>query len=68
MFVCHALDAFANTLPTIAGNLIMGSHVVVFWAWLCLRIIETVDAHSGVRCEVFSLMNFNPIHCHILFD
>lgn len=51
-------DAFANTLPTIAGNLIMGSHVVVFWAWLCLRIIETVDAHSGYN---FSFSPFTLI-------
>jgi len=37
----------SNQLPTIAGPLLLGSHMAVLWLWLWLRVIETVDAHSG---------------------
>lgn len=40
-------DFLANSVPTIAGPLIMGMHAYVFWLWLCIRLLETVDAHSG---------------------
>lgn len=40
-------DLLCNTLPTIGGCLLMGSHVVTLWLWLFLRVVETVDTHSG---------------------
>ena len=40
-------DIVANTIPTVIGPVIMRSHVYVFWLWLCIRLIETVDVHSG---------------------
>lgn len=52
-------DVLANLIPTLFGCLIMGSHAVVFWAWLALRISETVDAHSGYSFK-FSPFSFLP--------
>lgn len=49
-------DVLANTLPTILGCLLLGSHVVTLWIWLGLRILETVDTHSGYN---FSLSPFS---------
>lgn len=37
---------FSNIVP-VAGIMIMGSHVLVFWLWLAIRIGEIVDTHSG---------------------
>ncbi|KAJ1411742.1 fatty acid hydroxylase superfamily-domain-containing protein [Ochromonadaceae sp. CCMP2298] len=51
-------DLLANILPTVAGCLVMGSHVQVLWLWLSIRILETVDAHSGYR---FPLSPFHAL-------
>ena len=49
----------ANQLPTILGAMLMGSHLVTFWVWLFIRIIETVEAHSGyLNMLRFSMMVF----------
>lgn len=40
-------DLFANLIPTLLGCLVMGSHIVILWTWLAIRLAETVDAHSG---------------------
>lgn len=40
-------DIIANTLPTILGPIFMGTHAYVFWLWLFIRLLETIDAHSG---------------------
>jgi sterol desaturase/sphingolipid hydroxylase (fatty acid hydroxylase superfamily) len=52
-------DIVANLIPTLIGCLIMGSHALVLWAWLALRISETVDAHSGYNFQ-FSPFSFFP--------
>lgn len=44
-------DVIANIIPTLAGPLVMGSHAVVMWSWLCLRLMETIDSHSGYHFE-----------------
>jgi sterol desaturase/sphingolipid hydroxylase (fatty acid hydroxylase superfamily) len=49
-------DVLANLIPTLVGCMIMGSHVVVLWAWLTLRLMETIDAHSGYS------FSFSPFH------
>jgi len=40
-------DLLSNTLPTILGPLLLGSHPLTFWLWVALRIVHTVDVHSG---------------------
>jgi sterol desaturase/sphingolipid hydroxylase (fatty acid hydroxylase superfamily) len=49
-------DALCNILPTILGCLLLGSHIFTFWSWLTLRLIETIDAHSGYA------FSFSPFH------
>lgn len=36
-----------NVFTTFGGPLLLGSHVLVFWAFLFFRLWETFDAHSG---------------------
>lgn len=40
-------DALANVAPTIAGCLVMQSHIATLWIWLYIRLWETVYVHSG---------------------
>lgn len=40
-------DLLCNVIPTFAGCLLMGSHVTTLWLWLALRLLETIDTHSG---------------------
>jgi hypothetical protein len=54
-------DIFSNMFSTFAGSIFMGSHVVVLWIWMALRVAETVDAHSGFYFPgfgPFSLFSF----------
>jgi hypothetical protein len=47
-FGIHQVEqVLANQLPTILGAMLMGSHLLTFWVWLFLRIVETIEAHSG---------------------
>ncbi|KAI9598126.1 hypothetical protein BDF19DRAFT_433580 [Syncephalis fuscata] len=38
---------FANLLPLFAGPIIMQSHVMVFWLWLCIGLVNTINSHCG---------------------
>jgi len=53
-------QVLANQLPTILGAMLMGSHLLTFWVWLFLRIVETIEAHSGYSFPLspFSLVPF----------
>jgi sterol desaturase/sphingolipid hydroxylase (fatty acid hydroxylase superfamily) len=53
----HPLEVIlSNTLPTVGGALLVGAHPVVWFLWLWLRMVETVDAHSGYQ------LPFSPFH------
>jgi len=53
-------DVIANLIPTLFGCVFMGSHAIVLWSWLVLRLMETIDAHSGYDFSFspFSLLPF----------
>ncbi|KAJ8608563.1 hypothetical protein CTAYLR_005963 [Chrysophaeum taylorii] len=38
---------FSHMLPTFVGCVVVGSHVLVFWTWLFLRLKQTFEEHSG---------------------
>ena len=45
---CHPVEDFlGNTMSTIAGPLILGCHLSVFWLYLTLKLWQSIDAHSG---------------------
>ncbi|KAI8055383.1 hypothetical protein BDF22DRAFT_676825 [Syncephalis plumigaleata] len=37
----------ANLAPLFAGPLIMQSHIMVFWLWLCIGLVNTINSHCG---------------------
>jgi sterol desaturase/sphingolipid hydroxylase (fatty acid hydroxylase superfamily) len=44
---CHPLeDLFVNTLSSIAGPLLLNTHVTVFWLYSGLKLYQSIDAHS----------------------
>lgn len=45
----HPLEDFLNIITAISGSLMMGSHLVVVWLWLAIRILEAVNSHSGYQ-------------------
>jgi len=47
-----------NVLTTVGGALLLGSHVLVFWAYFIFRLCETLDAHSGYSISLFSALPF----------
>jgi sterol desaturase/sphingolipid hydroxylase (fatty acid hydroxylase superfamily) len=55
----HPVEAIlSNVIPSLAGPFLVGQvHVVTFWLWLVIRVVETVDAHSGYDFPL------NPFNC-----
>jgi len=43
----HPLEDLANFVAFLAGPVLLGSPFVIVAAWVFLRMLETVDAHSG---------------------
>jgi len=46
----HPLEyILGNTLPTVYGSLILGSHIhySTFMLWITIRVFETIDGHCG---------------------
>jgi hypothetical protein len=39
--------ALCDVLPTFAGCLLQGSHLVILLGWISFRVWETCAAHSG---------------------
>lgn len=47
----HPIEHLFSNIVPVAGNLLVGSHIIVFWVWLAIRIGEIVDTHSGYNFE-----------------
>lgn len=43
----HPIEHIFSNIVPVAGNFLMGSHIIVFWVWLVIRVGEIVDTHSG---------------------
>jgi sterol desaturase/sphingolipid hydroxylase (fatty acid hydroxylase superfamily) len=41
----------SNQIPTLGGVLFFGCHPLCVWIWLCLRLQQTYEAHSGYCFE-----------------
>lgn len=38
---------FANSIPTLIGGFLQRMHIFYFSLWIAIRMLETLDAHSG---------------------
>jgi sterol desaturase/sphingolipid hydroxylase (fatty acid hydroxylase superfamily) len=41
-------DIFSNTIPTVAGALLLGSHVSIAVGYMGIKLWQSVDGHSGM--------------------
>ena len=51
----HPIEEFFTNIVAVFGNMIMGSHVLVLWLWLAIRLMEAIFAHSGYHFLAYSL-------------
>lgn len=54
----HPVEDFGNTLTVISGSLFTGCHVLVFWTWITVRLLEAINAHSGYHFLPLELTGF----------
>ena len=43
-------------LGTFWGIFFLTNHIILLWAWLLIRLLETIDVHSGYDIP------YNPLH------
>tara|TARA_B110000977_G_scaffold180628_1_gene240462 strand:- start:67 stop:1155 length:1089 start_codon:yes stop_codon:yes gene_type:complete len=55
----HPVETFFLGIGTLLGPLIFAKHMVTLWAWLTVRLFETVEDHSGYDLP-FNPTNFIP--------
>jgi len=46
---------------TVVGPALTGPHLLTLWLWVVLRVLETVEAHSGYHFP-WSPSNFLPLY------
>jgi len=52
----HPAETMILGLGTMWGILLMGNHLVFLWGWMVVRLLETIDVHSGYDIPI------NPLH------
>ena len=57
----HPAEILFLGFATIVGPAITGPHLITLWLWMVLRVLETVEAHSGYHFP-WSLSNFLPVY------
>ncbi|KAF7823674.1 methylsterol monooxygenase 2-2 [Senna tora] len=57
----HPAEILFLGFATIIGPAITGPHLFTLWLWMVLRVLETVEAHSGYHFP-WSLSNFLPLY------
>ncbi|CAN1329182.1 Methylsterol monooxygenase 2-2, partial [Linum perenne] len=57
----HPAEILFLGFATIIGPAITGPHLSTLWLWVTLRVLETVEVHSGFHFP-WSLSNFLPLY------
>jgi methylsterol monooxygenase len=57
----HPIETIILGLGTSLGPFLFGSHLLTLWIWLVVRVIQTVDAHSGYNFP-WSFNRFIPFY------
>lgn len=55
-------DLLSNTFPAITGPVLMGSHSLVMWSWICVRVLQGINSHCGYQ---FEWSPFNWVACSV---
>ncbi|KAF0686713.1 Aste57867_21555 [Aphanomyces stellatus] len=43
----HPIEELTLTLSALSGPVLFGSHILCLWLWLFLRMLDTIEIHSG---------------------
>ncbi|RRT48261.1 hypothetical protein BHE74_00053873, partial [Ensete ventricosum] len=57
----HPAEILFLGFATIVGPALTGPHLFTLWLWMILRVLETVEAHSGYHFP-WSPSNFLPLY------
>jgi len=52
----HPAETMILGMGTMWGILLMGNHLAFLWGWMVVRLLETIDVHSGYDIPL------NPLH------
>nr|XP_054767413.1 methylsterol monooxygenase 1-like [Lytechinus pictus] len=52
----HPIETMVLGMGTMWGILLFGDHLILLWVWMWVRLIETIDVHSGYDIAL------NPMH------
>ncbi|TKS83132.1 Fatty acid hydroxylase domain-containing protein 2 [Collichthys lucidus] len=64
----HPLEhVFSNTLPVMAGPIILGSHLSTTTLWYCLALVSTSISHCGYHLPFLPSPEFHDFH-HLKFN
>lgn len=60
----------ANTLPIAIPAMVLGVHILTFWTFLAIMLVETATVHSGYDFKLFGVMELARDHDahHELFN
>jgi len=53
----HPIETLVLGTGFFIGILLMTTHVIMLWAWVTFRLVETIDVHSG-----YDIPYLNPFH------
>ncbi|EGO55256.1 hypothetical protein NEUTE1DRAFT_102694 [Neurospora tetrasperma FGSC 2508] len=61
---------FANTLPIAIPAMVLGVHILTFWTYLAIMLVETATVHSGYDFKLFGVLEMARDHDahHELFN
>ena len=57
----HPAEILFLGFATVVGPALTGPHLFTLWLWMVLRVLETVEAHSGYHFP-WSPSNFLPLY------
>jgi len=64
----HPLEhLLSNSIPVMAGPLLMGSHPVSMWIWYTMALLSTTYSHSGYHFPFTPTSEFHDYH-HLKFS
>eukprot|EP00731_Ephydatia_muelleri_P030775 Em0022g289a len=65
---CHPVEhVLSNTLPLVAGPIVMGSHLSVAWLWFTMAVMNTTISHSGYHLPFLPSPEAHDFH-HEMFN
>lgn len=53
----HPIETVVLGIGFFIGILLLCNHLIMMWLWMIVRVLETVDVHSG-----YDFPYFNPLH------